>query len=102
MSSDIEIYLYSNCSSCRDADAILKKSNLTVERRDLFKDPLKTDEIATLFRRINVTASEMISTRSRPFRELKLAAQHLSDEELIELMANHPALIRRPVILSSE
>lgn len=100
MKADVEIYLYSGCSSCKQAEAILNKSKLTVTKRDLFKQPLAADEIAELYRRIDVPVKEMTSTRSRPYQALKLADQELSDDDLIGLMALHPALIRRPVIVT--
>ncbi len=42
----------------------------------------------------------MLSTRSRAYRELGLAERELSDQELLDLMAREPTLLRRPLIVS--
>lgn len=95
----IEIYLYSNCSSCRDADAMLSDAGIEATRRDLFKERMSAREIVDLFERANLKPQDMISRRSRPYRELGLAERELSDDEIVALMAEHPALIRRPVVV---
>lgn len=94
-----EIYSYDGCSSCRNAEALLKERGATVKKREFFKDRMSSAEIAALFARIGTTPKEMLATRSRPYRELKLAERTLSDDEIVALMAEHPALIRRPVIV---
>lgn len=95
----VELYLYSRCSSCRDADALVRQAGVNARRRDLFKDRLSADEIRSLFARIGRPAAELLSKRSRPYAELGLAGRSLDDEEIIELMAQYPALIRRPIIV---
>lgn len=97
--ADVEIYLYSNCSSCKNAEKALNDAGVSLQRRDFFKQRMSGDEIAALFARANVSPSEMLSKRSRPYSELGLADQTLSDDEIVALMAEHPALIRRPLIV---
>jgi Spx/MgsR family transcriptional regulator len=95
----VEAYLYSNCSSCKNADAYLRDEGIETTRRDLFKERLSVLEIRALFARVNLAPSEVLSKRSRPYAELGLAEKQLSDDEIIELMAQYPALIRRPIIV---
>ena len=93
------LYMYARCSTCRTADQMLGDSGIAYGKRDIFADPLTAAELSDLFSRIGRTASEMLSRRSIPFRELRLAERDLSDQELLDLMADHPALIRRPIVL---
>jgi Spx/MgsR family transcriptional regulator len=94
-----EIYLYANCTSCKKADALLKEKGVDADRRDLFKQQLNADEIRALFARAGLSARVVLSTRSRPYTELGLADRDLSDDEIISLMAEHPALLRRPIVV---
>jgi arsenate reductase (glutaredoxin) len=96
---DAELYLYAGCSSCRNAEALLNDRGVTVKKREFFKDRMSAAEIAALFGRIGTTPKEMVATRSRPNRALGLAERTLTDDELVELMAEHPALIRRPIVV---
>jgi regulatory protein spx len=95
----INVYHYSNCSSCREAITMLRGNEITFVARDLFAQPLSTLEIEALCMNCHITVDELVSTRSRPYRELELAKRSLSGEETIQLMAAYPALIRRPLIV---
>jgi arsenate reductase (glutaredoxin) len=50
-----------------------------------------------IVRRVNFSPREILSTRSRPYKQLGLADRELTHDEILELMAEHPALIRRPL-----
>lgn len=43
----------------------------------------------------------MLSTRSRAYRELDLAARDISDDELLDLMVTEPTLLKRPLVVTS-
>lgn len=96
---EAELYLYAGCSSCRNAESLLKEHGAQVTRREFFKDRFSPAEITALFARIGTTPQAMLSTRSRPYQELGLAGRELSDDEIVRLMSEHPALIRRPIVV---
>ena len=79
----VRIYLYSNCSSCRDALAMFQDAGLDPEVRDIFRDKLTSDEIGALLSEIDRKPSEVLSTRSTPYRELGLATQNPTEDELV-------------------
>ena len=54
-----------------------------------------------MFERAGIAVNEALSTRSRPYQELGLADKNLSDDQIIELMADYPALLRRPILIST-
>jgi regulatory protein spx len=95
----IRLYSYSNCSSCKNAERVLREAGDAFEQRDLFGQPLSALEITTLFAKIGKTPEEMLSRRSVPYRSLGLADKELNERGLIDLMAEYPALIRRPIIV---
>lgn len=96
----MEIFTYANCTSCRNAEALATKHGIAATKRDIFKERLSVDELKTLFARIGTTPGQMIATRSRPYRELGLADKSLTDAEILDLMAEYPALIRRPIVVA--
>jgi arsenate reductase-like glutaredoxin family protein len=49
--------------------------------------------------RAGLRPSEVLSTRSRVFRELGLAGRQLSEDEVLDLMVREPTLLRRPLII---
>lgn len=98
--SQVRIYLYRNCTSCRNAESVFRNAGVAYQERDIFKDRLNVEELRSLFREIGKRPLDLLSRRSNPFRELELANRSLNDDEIIELMAEHPALLKRPIIVS--
>ena len=58
---------------------------------------MSASEIRDLLTQTGMAVSDVLSTRSVPFRELELAARSLPDDDLITLLATHSALMRRPI-----
>lgn len=94
-----EIYLYSSCTSCRKAEELLSEKGVAATRRDYFKNRFSRDELVDVLERGNVTPFDVLSTRSRPYKALDLANRRLSSDELIDLMVEHPQLLKRPLII---
>lgn len=94
----MKVYARTGCTSCQKAEAFLTGHGAHFERRDLFKQPLSVDELRLLLAQHGLTPRDVLSTRSRPYKELALAERQLTDDELLELMSQYPALIRRPLV----
>ena len=98
----VEMYLYAHCSSCRNASALVDDLGVSAARRDIFKEKMTVAEIIVLFARTGLDPRTVLSTRSRPYTELGLAGKDLSGSEIIELMSQYPALIRRPLTVKGD
>jgi Spx/MgsR family transcriptional regulator len=97
--SEVKIYLYSSCTSCRKAEELLSELGVNADRRDYFKRRFSRDELIGLLGTIGKRPGDVLSTRSTPYRTLDLASKELSDDELIDLMVEHPQLLRRPLVV---
>ena len=78
---------------------MLAEHDVEHERRDYFGDPFTADELRTLLSSIGVQPSEIVSKRSRAYRELGLGDREVSEDELLNLMIEHPTLLRRPIVV---
>ena len=96
----ISLYIHPTCTSCRKAIALLDDADVTVERRDYFKDRFTAEELATVLARAGRTPTEMLSTRAKAYKDLGIADRNLNDEELIDLMVAEPTLLRRPLAVA--
>ena len=96
----ISIYVHPTCSSCRKAIALLEESGAEVERRDYFRDRFTAGELAAVLARAGRTPSEMLSNRARAYKDLNIAKQQLSDDELLQAMVDEPTLLRRPLAIN--
>lgn len=98
--SVITAYLYNSCSSCRNAEAILKETGADFERREFFKQKFTREELTGLLERAGLPVSDLLSTRSTPYREKGLAERDLTHDDIIDLMLEGPRLLKRPILVS--
>lgn len=52
-----------------------------------------------MLNRAGLTPRDVLSKRSRAYRELDLANRELTDDELLDLMIAEPTLLRRPLVI---
>ena len=82
----IDLYFYASCSTCRNAETLLKDLGVEFEKHEYFKKRFTPAELKALLDRIGKTPNDVLSTRSRPYKDLDLAIMNPDDYELIDLM----------------
>lgn len=97
----MEIYLYTNCTSCKKAEQALNDSGKPFERRDYFKDRFSSQELRDLLNRAGLSVQDALSRRSRAYVAMGLADRDLADEDLLALMVEQPTLLRRPIVIGN-
>jgi arsenate reductase (glutaredoxin) len=80
---------------------LLADHGIEFERRDYFKEPFSVDELRSLFDEIGMTPTELLSKRSKAYKDLGLAERDVTDDELIQLIPDNPTLIRRPIVVKN-
>ena len=98
----IKVFLYNSCTSCRRTDEVLKQSGVPYERREFFKERFTTEELRDLLRSVGSMPRDVLSRRSRIYKERDLEHQDLSDDDLLELMVEEPTLLRRPLVIDGD
>jgi Spx/MgsR family transcriptional regulator len=99
--AELEIFLYASCTSCRKAEELLREKGIDAKRRDYFKERFTKPELIAVLDLAGVTPFDVLSARSNPYRELGLAEQTLTENELLDLMVTHPQLLKRPLIVKN-
>lgn len=94
----IKLYSSASCTSCRKAKAWLKENGLEFEERNIMSDPLTKDEIIEILSMTETGTDEIISTRSKVYEKLDVDFNDLSLNELVDIIEEHPSLLRRPLV----
>src|SRR6186997_3392495 len=76
----IVIYQKPTCTTCRQVHAALKQSGVDFDAVDYYVDPIPRTRLIELL------------------RKLKIGERDLSDDEIVDLMVEHPDLIQRPIV----
>lgn len=68
------------------------------ESVNYLEHPLSVDELKGLLQRAGLRPTDVIRTKEPTYRQL-VAGKNLSDDELLELIARHPELLQRPLVV---
>ncbi len=95
-------YSYPSCSTCRDAERWLSQEGIDYERVHIYNDPPDRATLQRLASLLPGGVADLISTRGRAYRELGLADKSLSPQEWLDMIEQHPRLLRRPIITDGQ
>jgi arsenate reductase len=102
MTADIVIYQKPTCTTCRQTIQALKEAGVDYESVDYYLDPIPKRKLKELLSKMKLAAKDILRTKEPIYQELKLAEKKLSEDELIDLMVEHPDLIQRPIVERGE
>jgi len=98
---EIDFYWLPNCTTCQKAKRRLDYHRAAVTNfRDIKQEPLSRVEIERLAQMLG-GAENLFSRRSVKFRELGLRDKTLSENEMLDLMANEYTFLKRPILVAS-
>jgi arsenate reductase (glutaredoxin) len=98
VSDRITVYEKRTCTTCRNLFELLTERGVDFDTVDYHVEPLPADRIRELLAKANMRPREALRTKEPMVAEQDLLREDLPDEELIELMAEHPALLQRPIV----
>ncbi len=98
----LRIYEKRTCTTCRKLSALLEERGVEAEKVDYFLEPLDEPRLRELLRKAGLRPADVLRTREDAYRELGLARQELSDDELIGLLVERPELLQRPIVERGE
>ena len=100
--AELTVYEKRTCTTCRNLALLLEERGVDFDRVDYHVEPLSEDEIRELVRKTGRPARELFRARESVYAELGLADRDVDDDEAIALMAEHPQLMQRPVVVRGD
>jgi arsenate reductase len=76
----------------------LRESGVDFDAVDYYVDPIPKATLKELVRKMGIPARELLRTNDEQYKKLGLARRELGDDEIIDLMVEHPDLIQRPIV----
>jgi arsenate reductase len=98
MGERITVYQKPTCSTCREADKILRESGADYENINYYVEPIGETKLRELIKKMNISPRDLLRKNEAIYKELQLSSASHSDDELIKLMAENPDLIQRPIV----
>lgn len=94
------IYHNPKCSTSRKTLDLLRENGIEPEIVLYLKTPPTRDELVTMIADAGIDVRAAVRTREKLYAELGLA--DVSDDELLDAMAEHPILIERPFVVTDK
>lgn len=100
----MSLVLYHNprCSTSRAALKLLEELGVAPKIVLYLETPPTAAEIRRLLKKLGVGPRDLMRAKEPIFKELGLGDPGLSDDALVDAMAEHPILIERPVLIAGE
>lgn len=96
----IQIYTTPSCASCRKAKKWFDQYKIPYSEKNIFSIKLSKDDIFRMLANSENGFEDIISTRSKVFKEKKLDPDNMNVQELVEFIIEYPSVLKRPIIIN--
>jgi arsenate reductase len=94
----VTIWHNPRCSTSRTTLSLLEQHGLQPVIVEYLKTPPSVDELKSALKKLHMKPRELMRKKEAIYKELGLDKESLSDDRLIQAMAENPILIERPVV----
>jgi arsenate reductase (glutaredoxin) len=94
----ITIYHNPQCGTSRNTLAMIRASGEEPVVIEYLKAPPSRERLVELIAAMGITPRDLLREKGTPYAELGLDDPKWSDDQLIDLMLEHPILINRPIV----
>ena len=100
----LKVYLYKNCSTCRDAKKWLLGKGIAFQELPIRETPPSPAELKAMVAAQGGKLSAVFNTSSGDYRELGLKDRlpTMTDEEAFALQQTNGNLVKRPFVLTAK
>ena len=96
----IQIYTTPSCASCRKAKKWFDQYKIPYSEKNIFSIKLSKEDIFRMLANSENGFEDIISTRSKVFKEKKLDPDSMSTSSLVEFIIENPSVLKRPIIIN--
>ena len=94
----IVVYEKPTCTTCRQVHAALVESGVDFDAVDYYVERIPRPTLVGLLRKMGMAPRDLLRKNEPIYKTLKLAERGLADDEIVDLMVEHPDLIQRPIV----
>jgi regulatory protein spx len=98
----ITLYTSSSCSSCRKAKKWLEENKIPYKEKNIVGIKLTRDDIINMLKFSENGFEDIISTRSKIFKDNNLDTEEMRFGELADFIIDNPTILKRPIIVNEK
>lgn len=97
----IQIYHNNRCGKSRTCLLFLQESNKEIEIINYLETPPTVSELTALLKKLKMNAIELVRQKEQIWKD-NFKGKTLSENEIIQAMADYPILIERPIVINGD
>ena len=99
----MKMYCYKKCSTCKKAAAFLRERGSSFEEIDYTEQPLSTEQLRAYWHKSGLPLKKFFNTSGILYREMNIKEKlpTMTEDEQLELLSQHPMLVKRPIVVTS-
>ena len=103
MTQRVTIYHNPRCSKSRETLTLLQEQGIEPQIIQYLDTPPDAATLKTLLKDLGFSsARQLMRHKEAIYKELNLADESLTEDQLIDAMVNHPKLIERPIVVKGK
>lgn len=95
----VKVYTSPSCASCRKAKKWLTEFGIEYVEKNIFVSKLSRDELKDILEKTEGGFDDIISTRSKVFKEKDISLDDMSINEMLDFIEANPSVLKRPIII---
>ena len=89
-----------SCASCRKAKKWFDQYKIPYSEKNIFSIKLSKEDIFKMLANSENGFDDIISTRSKVFKEKQLEPDNMTIQELVDFIIENPSVLKRPIIIN--
>lgn len=96
-----KVYCYDKCSTCQGAKKFVEQREREIPFIDYTKCPPSANDLRAIWELSQEPLKKMLNTSGQLYRKMHLKEKFLqmNEQEVFELLSQHPMLIKRPLLI---
>ena len=95
------VYHNNRWGKSRKVLQLLRDNNINFTVIEYLKEPINHDELLNICQILAITPIELVRTNDKYFKTLNVNINSMNNDEILELLVNHPKILERPIIVKN-
>ncbi|MCP2044230.1 arsenate reductase (glutaredoxin) [Pontibacter sp. HSC-36F09] len=97
----VTIYHNNKCSKSRQTLELLREKGVELQVVEYLKDTPSAEQLKAVLHKLGLQPEQVLRKGEQVYRE-NFAAKSFTDEEWLQIMADNPILIERPIVVKGD
>ena len=95
------VYHNNSWGKSRKVLQLLRDNNINYTVIEYLNEPINHDELHNICQILAITPIELVRINDKYFKTLNVNINSMNNDEILELLVNHPKILERPIIVKN-